>query len=133
MSAACSAWNDREGTDSIRDYIKILLSPEGLQASSTEELHGLSKEQQAESKKPNKGLYANRDGGRALSTQEHKKREADARRLKQMGGQISEVDNERKRGSCASSRLRSTALASPPAVAAVQFSGRRRGHTDAAD
>lgn len=70
MNAACPAWNDREGSDSIRDYIKRLLSPEGLRANSTEELHGLSKEQQAESKKPIKGLFPNRAGGRGLSTQE---------------------------------------------------------------
>lgn len=60
--------------------IKRFLSPEGLRADSTEELHELSKKQQAE-KEPNKGLYPDRVGDRALSTQERKRREdTDTRR-----------------------------------------------------
>lgn len=85
MSAACPAWNEREGSDSLRNYVKGLLSPEGLMASSTQELSGLSRWQQAECKKPNKGLYPERAGKRALSVDEPKRRnEAETKRLKEL-------------------------------------------------
>lgn len=137
MAAACPAWNDREGSDSIRDYIKGLLSPESLAANSTEELDGLSQWQQAESKKPNKGQYLKRAGDRALSSQERKKREeTDARRLNNA------APAKRKASTRACSRARPTATASPPlsshhesqpAILTVQVSGRKRNCPEAVD
>lgn len=35
MSAACPTWNEREGSDTNRNYVKGLLSPEGLMENST--------------------------------------------------------------------------------------------------
>lgn len=85
MSVACPAWNEREGSDNIRDYVKGLLSDEGLATNSTEELTGLSTWQQAKSKKLNKGLYLERAGNRALPANERKRRDKDeTKRLKEL-------------------------------------------------
>ncbi|MCJ1424585.1 hypothetical protein MMC29_002473 [Sticta canariensis] len=85
MSAACPAWNEREGSDTLRNYVKDLLSPEGLMANSTQELRGLSRWQQAECKKPNKGIYPERAGKRALPVDERERRnEAETKRLKEL-------------------------------------------------
>lgn len=151
IRAACPAWNGREGSDSIRDYVKGLLSAEGLAANSTEELHGLSEWQQEENEKPNKGQYPERASVRALSIQERKKsEEAEARRLNNLApheetsGQISKSDvvpSERKRANRVSGRAGTTPTspppssfrASPPPVPAAQVSGHKRSHADAAD
>ncbi|MCJ1267249.1 hypothetical protein MMC22_007134 [Lobaria immixta] len=146
LRAACPAWNEREGSNVIRDYIKGLLSPEGLAANSTEELPGLAQWQQDESRKPNKGLYPKRAGDRALSTEERKKRkEAISRRLQETGAQISEVNvipNKPKPGRPPSGRARSTSPPSPPPpsirvsplhVPTMRVSGHKRSRADSAD
>lgn len=58
--ATCPAWNVREGSDTIRDYVKTLLLDEGRTVNPTEELTGLSSSQQIQCKKPNKGLFPER-------------------------------------------------------------------------
>lgn len=146
LRAACPAWNEREGSNVIRDYIKALLSPKGLAANSTEELPGLSQWQQDESRKPNKGLYPKRAGDRALSTEERiKRKEANFRRLQETGAQVSEVDvipNNPKPARPASGRARSTAPPSPPPFSirvsplhlpTMQIGGRKRSRADSAD
>lgn len=93
MSAACPAWNEREGSDAMRAYVKGLLSAEGLAANSTEELSGLTLWQQAECRKPNKGLYPERAGDRALSQEERKRRnETEAARLAELNPQLEDVE-----------------------------------------
>lgn len=148
MSAGCPAWTEREGSDTIRDYVKGLLSDEGLAANSTEELTGLSAWQQAECRKPNKGLYPERAGDRALSTNERKRRdEAESNRLQALRPQ-QEIEEQckvkvvqpakRKRDSRAPTAVPTTVSASslsplgnPNSV--VQAIGQKRSHADIAD
>lgn len=148
MSAACPAWTEREGSDTIRDYVKGLLSDEGLVANSTEELTGLSAWQQAECRKPNKGLYPERAGDRALSTNERKRRdEAESNRLQALRPQ-QEIEEQSKvkvvqpakrtRDSRAPTAVPTTVSASslsplgnPNSV--VQTIGQKRSHADIAD
>lgn len=67
LREACPTWIHRQGSDRIVDYIKSLLSKEGLAANSTEELPGLNMRQQRMYRELNKGRFPNRAGGRALS------------------------------------------------------------------
>lgn len=96
MEQACVAWTKREGTDTICDYIKGLLSKEGLEANSTEELPGLTPRQQAEAKRPNKGKYLSRAGPRALSPQTRLERDQlDEARLNRLDANSTGVKRKR--------------------------------------
>lgn len=134
ISATCPAWNVREGSNAIEEYVKDRLSEEGLAANSTEELTGLSLWQQAECKKPNKGQYLERAGGRALSANERKRRDdIETRRLDELRPQTgTDEENEvkvvqptqYKRGSRESTSGPSTSL---------EVARRKRDYADIAD
>lgn len=74
------AWTTRQGSDEIAEYVKSLLSKEAIAANSTEELPGLTKRQQVDSRKLNKGKYLNRAGDRLLSAEARAARDADEER-----------------------------------------------------
>ena len=73
---AIVAWTSRDGSKNLRDYVVGLLSEEGRQSNSTRELvHGLSKEQKEEAKKPNKGTMMSKAGKRLVPDDVRKGRE----------------------------------------------------------
>ena len=76
------AWKNREGSDKRKDYIMNTLSEDGLQKNSTKELDGLTKLQQEQCRRANKGKFQSRAGARAISSEQREKREAaDMRRM----------------------------------------------------
>ncbi|MCJ1462363.1 hypothetical protein MMC07_000963 [Pseudocyphellaria aurata] len=145
ISAACPAWNMRQGSDTIRDYVVNLLSDEGLAANSTEELHGLSPWQQAECKQPNKGQFLTRASGRALSADERQRRDdVERRRLEKKRPLPKAEDVEVMVAQPAVHRRGSRALTVAPTASpvgfsrggpsiAVQSTSRKRTHDDTVD
>lgn len=67
-------WKGRENSEKFKNYVKGLLSAEGLRNNSTEELDSLSKLQQEEIFSILRGKHLSRAGGRALTPEERKKR-----------------------------------------------------------
>lgn len=73
--ACCIAWEDREGSDKIKDYLDNLLPKACHDANSTENFRDLTTYEADEAKERNKGLFANRAGARALDEETRLERE----------------------------------------------------------
>ena len=54
---ACPAWRSRKGVDALRQYVWDRMSPAARLANSTRELSKLSKAEQREARKPNRGKH----------------------------------------------------------------------------
>lgn len=66
LSACCLAWDDRQGSDTLKEYLDAILPPECLRANSTEAFRDLTAYEVEQAKAPNKGNFLERAGRRAL-------------------------------------------------------------------
>ncbi|MCJ1422810.1 hypothetical protein MMC29_000690 [Sticta canariensis] len=66
LAACCLAWDNREGSDTLKEYLDMLLPPECIAANSTEGFRDLTAYEVKEAKAGNKGKYLNRAGAQAL-------------------------------------------------------------------
>ncbi|MCJ1467998.1 hypothetical protein MMC07_006624 [Pseudocyphellaria aurata] len=66
LAACCLAWDERQGSDKLKEYLDGLLPPECHSNNSTRSFRDLTAYEVEQAKASNKGNYLSRAGGRAL-------------------------------------------------------------------
>ena len=69
------SWTARSGSKAYADYVKSKLSAEDFSNNTTQNLEGLTKEEQVQAGTPNKGAFLSRAGTRRLTEEERQARE----------------------------------------------------------
>lgn len=106
------SWTKREGSESIRDFLISNLPQENIEANSTRGVLPPSLVAQADSWSRNKGKYAARAGGRALSQKERQERDdKEAQKLAKL--RTAEVESEGKTQVQVGEKRKRTACDSP--------------------
>ncbi len=76
LKAGCISWEPKAGSENIADYILKLLPQSCIDANSTLTFRDLSREEQEDATKPNKGTQPNRAGKAKLAANAEKEKQA---------------------------------------------------------
>lgn len=76
LSACCLAWDERQGSDKLKEYLDGLLPAECHKANSTRSFRDLTPYEVTQAKADNKGNFLSRAGSRALAPTTRQERDA---------------------------------------------------------